>query len=56
MIRLVLVASLTLPIFLLVAGRSISQAQGQTVGKQLIDALQSGEGVVRQIEDAALPL
>jgi hypothetical protein len=51
MIRLILVTSITLPIFLLVAGSSISQAEGQTVGKQLMDALQSGEGVVRQIED-----
>ena len=38
----------------MVAGRSISQAEGQTVGKQLIDALQSGEGVVRQIEDGGV--
>ena len=54
MIRLVLVASITLPMFLLVAGSSISQAEGQTVGKQLMDALQSGEGVVRQIEDGGV--
>jgi hypothetical protein len=54
MIRLALVASLTLPMFLLVAGSSISQAEGQTVGKQLMDALQSGEGVVRQIEDGGV--
>jgi hypothetical protein len=54
MIRLVLVASITLPMFLLVAGSSISQAEGQTVGKQLMDALQAGEGVVRQIEDGGI--
>lgn len=54
MIRLVPVASITLPIFLLVAGSSISQAEGQTVGKQLMDALQAGEGVVRQIEDGGI--
>jgi hypothetical protein len=48
------VASITLPIFLLVAGSSISQAEGQTVGKQLMDALQAGEGVVRQIEDGGI--
>ena len=54
MIRLILVTSITLPIFLLVAGSSISQAEGQTVGKQLMDALQSGEGVVKQIEDGGI--
>src|ERR687893_980948 len=54
MIRLILVTSITLPIFLLVAGSSISQAEGQTVGKQLMDALQAGEGVVRQIEDGGI--
>ena len=54
MIRLVLVASIILPMFLLVAGSSISQAEGQTVGKQLMDALQAGEGVVRQIEDGGI--
>jgi hypothetical protein len=54
MIKLVPVASITLPIFLLVAGSSISQAEGQTVGKQLMDALQSGEGVVKQIEDGGV--
>src|ERR671910_3200132 len=54
MIRLILVTSITMPIFLLVAGSSISQAEGQTVGKQLMDALQAGEGVVRQIEDGGI--
>ena len=54
MIRLASVASITLPIFLLVAGSSISQAEGQTVGKQLLDALHAGEGVVRQIEDGGI--
>ena len=54
MIRLILVTSITLPIFLLVAGSSISQAEGQTVGKQLMDALQSGESVVKQIEDGGV--
>jgi len=54
MIRLVLVASITLPMFLLVAGSSVSQAEGQTVGRQLMDALQAGEGVVRQIEDGGI--
>lgn len=54
MIRLVSVASITLSTFLLVAGSSISQAEGQTVGKQLMDALQAGEGVVRQIEDGGI--
>src|SRR5918997_5702265 len=48
------VASITLPIFLLVTGSSISQAEGQTVGKQLMDALQAGEGVVRQIEEGGI--
>jgi hypothetical protein len=47
MIRLILVTSITLPMFLLVAGSSILQAEGQTVGKQLMDALQAGEGVVK---------
>ena len=54
MIRLILVTSITLPMFLLVAGSSILQAEGQTVGKQLMDALQAGEGVVRQIEDGGI--
>ena len=54
MIRLVSVASITLPIFLLVAGSSISLAEGQTVGKLLMDALHAGEGVVRQIEDGGI--
>ena len=54
MIRLILVTSITVPIFLLVAGSSILQAEGQTVGKQLMDALQSGEGVVKQIEDGGV--
>jgi hypothetical protein len=53
-ISLVLVASITLPMFLLVVGSSISQAEGQTVGKQLMDALQAGEGVVRQIEEGGV--
>ena len=53
MIKLILITSTTLPIFLLVAG-SISQAEGQTVGKQLMDALQSGEGVVKQIEEGGV--
>ena len=34
---------------LLVAEYNLSPAEGQTVGKQLSDALQAGEGVVRQI-------
>ena len=54
MIRLVSVASITLPIFLLVSGSSISLAEGQTVGKQLMDALHAGEGVVRQIEEGGI--
>jgi hypothetical protein len=54
MIKLILVTSMTLPILFLVAGSSISQAEGQTVGKQLMDALQSGEGVVKQIEEGGV--
>ena len=53
-ISLVLVASIILPMFILVAGSSISKVEGQTVGKQLMDALQAGEGVVRQIEDGGI--
>ena len=47
-------ARLTLPMFLLVAGSGHLKAEGQTVGKQLMEALQSGEGVVRQIEDGGV--
>ncbi len=54
MIRRVLIASIILPIFLLATGSNISQAEGQTVGKQLMDALQAGEGVVRQIEEGGV--
>jgi hypothetical protein len=50
-IKLLFVAGISLMTFLLVAGNNISLAQGQTVSKQLMDALQAGEGVVRQIEE-----
>jgi hypothetical protein len=53
-IRRVLIVSIILPIFLLATGSNISQAEGQTVGKQLMDALQGGEGVVRQIEEGGV--
>jgi hypothetical protein len=49
-----LVASIALSMFLFVAGSSLSQAEGQTVGKQLLDALQAGEGVVKQIEEGGI--
>ena len=54
MIKPLFVAGISITMFLLVAGSSISQAEGQTVGKQLMDALQAGEGVVRQIEDGGI--
>ena len=40
--------------FLLVAGNNLLPAEGQTVGQQLSDALQAGQGVLEQIKDGGV--
>jgi hypothetical protein len=49
------VMGILLSMFLFVfENRLLQQADGQTVGKQLMDALQAGEGFVKQIEDGGI--
>jgi hypothetical protein len=53
-IKLLIVAGISIMMFLLVAGNNLSLAEGQTVGQQLSDALQAGRGVLEQIKDGGV--